>query len=225
MEQQIVREDIEKHCHHHHKFCCIKCISWSAIIAGALVAVGLGFLVNLFGISIGLSAFKTSQEGIKALAIGGYFGFLVGSIVIMFVAGWVAGYLGRGNCMQRELGALYGFSTWTLALIIAVLMAGQLTEFTAHSNSALDYSVSYNSYNLTASKNAEAPLAYRGNNAETHSPSNTIMINEEKATHLVGLSLLLTFILFFAGAIASCFGGYFGLSRCTKDKEGHLVNR
>lgn len=214
----VIQEEIVKECHHHHKFCCVKCISWSAIITGAFVAIGLGFLMNLFGIAIGLSAFKTSPEGVKTLAIGGYFGLLIGTVVIMFAAGWVSGYLGRGNCLNRDMGALYGFTTWSLTLIMTVLLASQLSQFTI-SNSSLDYPSRYAQYNISGTRNSEAPIATQSTHSDTHAPTNTtIVVNEEKAAHLLGLSLLLTFALFIAGALASCFGGYFGLGRCKKEE-------
>jgi hypothetical protein len=208
--------EVLKECEHHHKFCCVKCISWSAIITGALVAIGLGFLMNLFGIAIGLSAFKTTPEGVKTLAIGGYFGLLIGTIIIMFVAGWVSGYLGRANCLNRDMGALYGFTTWSLALIMTVLLASQLSNFTT--TNVLDYSSSYTQYNVKGTNHPEAPLVTQERHAETNAPSNKVVVNEQKAVNLIGLSLLLTFVLFFAGALAACFGGYFGLCRCKSEK-------
>ncbi|MBA2650910.1 MAG: hypothetical protein H0U73_01370, partial [Tatlockia sp.] len=38
-------------------------ISWSAIFSGALIGLGLGFLLQLFGIAIGLSAYHSTSAG------------------------------------------------------------------------------------------------------------------------------------------------------------------
>lgn len=220
----VIEVENAKKCHH-HKCCRIKCISWSAIIIGALVALGLGFLMNLFGVSIGLSAFTTSSEGVKTLAIGGYFGLLIGTIIIMFVSGWIAGYLGRTHCIKRDLGAVYGFTTWTLSLIMMVLLTSHLTQFATTPNYALDYSKNSTNYNVTTTSNSRAPLVTEGKTNPSTNASANIVVNPEKAVNLMGLSLLLTFILFFAGAIASCFGGYFGISRPYVQEEDKLSHR
>lgn len=219
----VLKEEFIKTCHH-HKCCCMKCISWSAIIVGALVALGLGFLMNLFGISIGLSAFNPSASGVKSLAIGAYFGLLIGTIIIMFISGWIAGYLGRSPHVKRDLGAIYGFTTWTLSLILMVLLASHFTQFSTTSNSALDYSNKNSThYNVTTTTNSKAPVVSEEEKGGTRAESPNIVVNPEKAANLMGLSLLLTFVIFFAGALAACFGGYFGISRpCTcvnKEKE------
>lgn len=72
----------------------ITCMCWTAVIAGALVGLGIGFLLNLFGAAIGLSAYKMNQSE-AVLAIGGVIGLLIGVIVAMGASGFVAGYLGR----------------------------------------------------------------------------------------------------------------------------------
>src|SRR5436305_611289 len=84
-----------------------KSICWTAIFVGALVAVGLGFLLNLFSMAIGLSAVSNSN-GTMAVAIGGFIGLIIGVIVAMVVSGYVAGFLGRLHSQKRNLGILYG---------------------------------------------------------------------------------------------------------------------
>jgi hypothetical protein len=226
-EQNVVKDEHHDKCA--CKCCCVRCISWSGIIIGALVAIGLGFLMNLFGVAIGLSAFKISNEGIKTLAIGGYIGLLIGSIAIMFFAGWVSGYLGRASCKNRDVGALYGFATWCVAFIFTVLLTAHIGQFTAHAGDALDYSShAATNYQVYGTTNPDAPMVSQNNrnHADSRMPANSVVVNEEKVAHVLGLSLLLTFVLFFAGALAACFGGYCGISRChtCRDKEIHNTN-
>ena len=71
------------HQHDHH---CNKRISWSAILTGALVGVGLSFLLNLFGVAIGLSAFSMGDHGPASLAIGGLLGLIASTIIAMYCA-------------------------------------------------------------------------------------------------------------------------------------------
>ena len=84
---QTVIQPEYSHTHLHSSIC------WSAIIAGAFVGVGLGFLLHLFGIAISLSAYSSSTNGAaETLAIGGFIGIVIGVIVSMGAAGFVAGY-------------------------------------------------------------------------------------------------------------------------------------
>ncbi len=225
-EQYVVREEHHDKCA--CKCCCVKCISWSGILVGALVAIGLGFLMNLFGVAIGLSAFKPTPEGVKTLAIGGYIGLLIGSIAVMFFAGWVSGYLGRATCRNRDVGALYGFVTWCVAFILTALLTAHVGNLTAHAGDALDYSQRQASnYEIYGTTNPDAPIVSQNNRnhadprMQNNNVNNSVVVNEEKAVHAVGLSLLLTFALFVAGALAACFGGYCGIRRChsCRDKE------
>ena len=103
-------------------------MSWTAIFVGALVGAGLGFLLNLFGIAIGLSIL-TQKDGAAALAVGGLLGFLIAVITSMVVAGYTAGYLGRTYCPKRNLGVLYGFTTWGVALILTAAVASHINHY------------------------------------------------------------------------------------------------
>ena len=87
-------------------------ISWTAIFVGAIAAIGLTFLLNLFGIAIGLRAFTLSTNGAIVLAVGGMIGIIIGIIASMLAAGYTAGYLGRVHSSQRNLGIVYGFTTF-----------------------------------------------------------------------------------------------------------------
>lgn len=185
------------------------CMPWGGVVAGALIAVGLSFLLSIFAAAIGLSAFRTTYAGVTTLAIGGYIGMVIGSIAIMFLSGWVAGYLGRKHCYHQNFGALYGFSAWCVALVIMVILATQTMEF-----------VSANLYSITNHKITTARL-YNDSTATEHGYDHTaksnaeeVNLNDEEATKLLKQSLFLTFALFFIGAISSALGGYFGVKPC-----------
>lgn len=106
-----------------------KCISWKPIIVGALVAIGLSFLLNLFSVAIGLTAVTTNSEGVETFAMGGMLGIGIGILASMFAAGWLTGYLSKRHCTQAHLGALYGFLAWTLALLVTVFIAAQVQQY------------------------------------------------------------------------------------------------
>ena len=80
-----------------------KRISWTAIFVGAIVGMGLSFLLNLFGIAIGLSAFIVGSDDVIILAVGGIIGIMIGLIVSMLAAGYAAGYLSRFYCHNETL--------------------------------------------------------------------------------------------------------------------------
>ena len=112
-----------------HLHCHWKRLSWTAVIVGALVGVGLTFLLALFSAAIGLSAFSMDSTGATTLAVGGFIGVVIGILVSMFLAGWVAGYLGRPYAMGRNLGVLYGFTAWCLALLLTASFAGPIGRY------------------------------------------------------------------------------------------------
>jgi len=188
--------------HHHH--CHHKAISWTAIITGALIGVGLSFLLNLFSVSIGLSAFTTSTDGLSTLAIGGFIGMLIGVIVTMFITGWVAGYLGQPYCAQRNLGVLYGFTAWCLALILAVLLATSISHFVTNYAMTVSHAPAA-SVNMTTDESA--PVVSETKRTDHGSE---VTVNTEKAANVIGATAFVTFILFFVGALSSCFGGHSG---------------
>lgn len=215
-----------------------KCLSWSAIIAGAFVAIGLGFLLNLFGIAIGLTAYTTTPEGVTTLAVGGYIGMAIGVLVVMFVAGWVSGFLGYcAGCVHCNIGALYGFVTWSLALILTILLTSSVGQFTAIQYEALTNpnssamrmssmpSMNVNSNAQSVASNAQmasSSNAMASNNKGNS--SNTAQTNDEKAAKTLGKSLLLVFLLFFVGAIICCYGGYVGMDAGIR-KRNRLGNK
>lgn len=172
--------------HHHHRLG----FAWKPIIAGALVAIGLSFLLNLFNVAIGLTAFTTDSTGVQTLALGGLIGTSIGTIACMFAAGWIAGYLGIDYCDERHLGALYGFLAWCLALIIAIFLATHAQQY-----------VSF--YGDFISGNA-------GNIELQHSTAMNTTIANVSATKVV-ISTYILFILFFLGAFGASLGGHCGM--------------
>lgn len=211
-EQTIVTNSAGyQHCH-------IKCISWSAIFGGAFVGVGLGFLLNLFGIAIGLSAFNNTPSGVATLAIGGFIGLLIGTIASMFFSGWVAGYLARAVCPRRHIGALYGFLAWCLALVLTIVLTAHVNHFISDHyhylskpNAAV---ISVTTDDAGALATTQIKVNDGRNVVATQAAADT-----EKAANNLGIAALLTFILFFVGALASCLGGYCALKCCADDSD------
>jgi hypothetical protein len=183
-------EDVQR-----NKFCGVGCMSWTAIFIGGLVGVGLGFLLNLFSVAIGLSAFSTSPEGVSAFAMGGFVGFAIGVIVTMFTSGMVAGALGRHRCPECNMGTLYGFSAWVVALILAILLAAPAAKL-----------VSSNTLML----NSHSVVVHSANDAVA-----AVAPTPEAAKDLSKTAFAL-FALFFLGAVSASLGGHYAMTCCGK---------
>ncbi|STY28851.1 Uncharacterised protein [Legionella wadsworthii] len=186
-------------------------LHWAAIIAGAFVGVGLTFLLNMYSIAIGLSAYSSSPNGATAFTIGGFLGLLIGVIVSMGAAGFIAGYLGRFYNCYCHGGVVYGFITWSLALMLNVLLIMPMTHYVSFYQENLNPA-------LTPTQVSAADL-----NVAVTSQQNAPAPKNENANpkHLAAGGWVL-FILFFLGAISSCIGAVYGM-RCKKEEEGSVA--
>ena len=198
-----------------HQDYSIKCMSWTAIFVGAIVGVGLGYLLNLFSVAIGLSAFTTSPEGMTAFAVGGFIGFAIGSMISMFVAGWTAGHLAHPYCPKRNSGSLYGFTTWVIAFVMGVYLAAPVTHYVA--NSALFLSNHTITVRHLNGSETMAPDATTATDVEADKAK------AEKAANDAGKAALALFVLSFLGAVSAAFGGHFGMT-CRKEDCDKTVN-
>lgn len=179
--------------HHTH-------ICWSAIFAGAFVGVGLGFLLHLFSVAIGLSAYSSSSTaGAQTVLIGGVLGLLIGVIASMGAAGYVAGYLSRLQQCYCHGGIIYGFVTWSMAMILSAILLIPFSHYIAVYNDSLA-----NKAVATASMHEPGPPKAQ--------QSNPIGAAETKATPAqLAWSGWIIFVLFFIGAFASCIGACCGM--------------
>ncbi|HEY4253627.1 MAG TPA: hypothetical protein VGM87_20635 [Roseomonas sp.] len=101
-------------------------ISLQAIIAGALVAIAIGFMFNILGIAIGATTLdpmmpgETPGAGAITLAAGGW--LLLSSLIGLGLGGYTAARL-SGN-VDRADSALHGLSVWALAFAVGAVVAG-----------------------------------------------------------------------------------------------------
>lgn len=178
-----------------------KCFFWKPIFAGALMAIGLTFILNLFMVAIGVTAFTTNSDGIEKLAFSGLIATGFGVVVCMFASGWVAGYLGKSYCVKRHLGALYGFLTWCVALIVTIFLMERAQEYVSFYGHFLSGTTS--TMKATASNGAIAAAV------TTNLPPKTLVI-----------SAYIVFVLFFLSAFASGLGGHCGMRHRCKYENG-----
>jgi len=193
----------------HKKVCSIECLSWTSVFAGALVAIGLSFLFNLFGLAIGLSAYSMAPEGHKILVAGGYFGIVATVMLSMFIGGWVAGYLGKERCSNKKFGILYGFITWCIALMLSIFITANVGQFISIQQSSLarnELMLKLNTHHPVSGSTLQTGM----DTSDTEHSHGTHTLSKHES-QIIGGSLLLTFLLFLAGAIMSAYGGYRGI--------------
>lgn len=178
-----------------------KCFTWSPIIVGALTAVGLTFLLNLFSVAIGLTAYTTTSDGVENLALGGLMATAFGVIVSMFAAGWLAGYLGNRHCTKRHLGALYGFLAWCVALIATIFLADHIQHYIAL-------------YNHFISGMPVKEIAVTATNTTT-----SHVANAQISTNNIVISSYIIFCLYFLSAFAASLGGHCGMCYINCDER------
>lgn len=196
-----------------------KHISWSAIVVGTLVAIGLGFLFDLLNLGIGAAAYKTTGEGMAGLMIGGLIWLIICAIITMFIAGWVTGRFAShecGNC-KAGVGVAHGFAMWSLALIITLIMAmhaGSLIPFYTHLPYVGVTQSSVTSDNTAAATNATSTTTTTTSSTDNTAPATNENASTDNAAKAFGMATLSVFLIFLIGAIAACVGA--GLATCRK---------
>lgn len=188
-------------------------ISWSAIFVGAIVGVGLSFLLNLFGIAIGLSAFNSGKDGAMVLAIGGLIGIIIGIVASMLAAGYAAGYLGRFHCPERNLGIVYGFTTWSLALIFSAFIGAQISAYVTSYSHAISHSVITTTNDTT---NSSPSVSVKSTPSTVNASQKTLKVTASQNS--LAWSAFSLFAIFFIGAFASCIGACWGMG-CRKNDD------
>ncbi|RMO84318.1 hypothetical protein ALQ33_00682 [Pseudomonas syringae pv. philadelphi] len=102
----------------------LKRISWSAILAGVVLAMVVSLLLNLLGTAIGSASIDPMQEAnpLSGIGTGAGIWVVVSSVISLFVGGWAASRLA-----QRE-GAFHGLLVWaSVSLITVYLVSSAVT--------------------------------------------------------------------------------------------------
>jgi len=100
-------------------------ISWPAVLAGAIVAVAVGAMLNLLGVAIGAAAlnpFDMSGGDARAFSVGAGVWVALANAVALFAGAFVASRSAKFTDHHR--GLLHGLSVWAVAFLIALLIAG-----------------------------------------------------------------------------------------------------
>ncbi|WP_122315241.1 hypothetical protein [Pseudomonas cichorii] len=102
----------------------LKRISWSAVLAGVVLAMVVSLLLNLLGTAIGSASIDPIQEAnpMSGIGTGAGIWLVASSMISLFIGGWAAGRLA-----QRE-GAFHGLLVWaSVSLITMYLVTSAVT--------------------------------------------------------------------------------------------------
>jgi hypothetical protein len=97
-------------------------MSWGAIIAGWLVAVGIAFLMYVAGLAMGFSAFDAhhAEAAAKGIGIGTCAWLVLTWVVSLLIGGMFASWFdGRDD---QTTGAMHGVTVWGLSIAASGLL-------------------------------------------------------------------------------------------------------
>lgn len=98
-------------------------ISWSAVLAGAIVALAIHSALSILGIGIGLNAVDphNREHPIKGVPTMLLIWMFVAGLISLFAGGWVAGRM-SGTAVYDS--TIHGVITWSLATVLLAILAG-----------------------------------------------------------------------------------------------------
>lgn len=103
-------------------------ISWGAILAGGLVAVAVGAMLNILGLAVGATTLDLARPGgspgAGMLGMAGGIWLLVANLIGLGVGGWVAARL-SGTADDTD-GELHGLAVWATGFLVSALLLGNV---------------------------------------------------------------------------------------------------
>lgn len=106
-------------------------LSWPTVIAGAIAAIAIGFVLNVLGVAIGATAFNPFEmrHQVGPISVGGGLYVLFSQFVALQAGGFIASRSARYP--DHFGGFLNGFMVWAIAVFAAVLLAAWAAGATA----------------------------------------------------------------------------------------------
>ena len=194
-------------------------ISWPAVIAGAVVAIAVGAMLNLLGVALGaasINPYDLTQGEAKAFSAGAGAWIAIANALALFVGGFVASRVAKYT--DHHKGYLHGLAVWALAFIIALFLAG--SSAVGGVNSMID-GLSNNGreeVNLLDT----APLAGEPSDRAAAIPP-SVQPEANAAADSTATVALWAFIAMLLGAIAAVFGGRYGSRKHAWETKAHVT--
>jgi hypothetical protein len=186
-------------------------ISWGAIFAGTVVALGTGLLLTLFGFFVGFAMYNPQTEAQPAAGIPMWtmIWYLITAFCSLFAGGWVAARL--AGTPEKGTGMLHGLVTWGLTTISSVLFGilaiGGLLRVSAQLMHTLVAGISPALANTMATQANQ--MQKQAADAAAQLQQQAPQIAGVVADQIWGLMLLL-FVGTLLGAVAALLGGAAG---------------
>lgn len=98
-------------------------LSWRAILAGAVAGLAIHILLTLLGLGLGVGSLEpvTDENPAAKLGMGATIAWCVSALIALWSGGYVAGRFVPAS--YRRSGCLHGFLVWSVATVLAVLIA------------------------------------------------------------------------------------------------------
>jgi hypothetical protein len=98
-------------------------LSWSSILGGAFVALGIWILLYSLGLALGLSSVDPGDPGsARSAGIGTGIWSLIAPLIALFVGGYVASR--TAGVVDKTGGALHGAVLWGLTTLAGTILMG-----------------------------------------------------------------------------------------------------
>ena len=104
-------------------------VSWGAVIAGAVVALTIGLMLNALGAGIGattVDAAARDTPSASSFGIGAAIWVLVSNLIGLAVGGYVAARL--SGTSDNTDGTLHGLAVWGTTFLISAVLLGNLVS-------------------------------------------------------------------------------------------------
>jgi hypothetical protein len=130
-------------------------LRWSAVFAGAAVAVALWVVLQLFGMGAGLSAVDLDDSGsLRNAGIGTTIASMFAPLIALFVGGLVAGRL--ASTSDQRIAVSHGFVTWAIASLAGIAAVAWLVAALAQGATSYTYAEFPTADNVTVDPNLRA---------------------------------------------------------------------
>jgi MFS family permease len=106
-------------------------LRWTAVFAGAAVAIALWVVLQLIGMGAGLTAVDLDDTGsLRNVGMGTTVWSMLAPLIALFVGGLVAGRL--STTFDQKVAASHGLVAWAIASLAGVLAVAWLVSAIAH---------------------------------------------------------------------------------------------
>ncbi len=104
-------------------------VSWGAILAGAVIAVMIGLMLNILGAAVGATAVDAVQgdtPSASTFGIGAGIWLLVANLIGLAVGGYAAARL--SGTADKTDAALHGVGVWAIGFLVSAVLLGNLAS-------------------------------------------------------------------------------------------------